>query len=84
MPTLKAKISKGKPTCPKCGYTYKTGEMNDCGIDGDRGFWFTFLCPICSSVPKIGKRGKKLKSESPKVFVKYFSDKDFNLVQRRG
>lgn len=82
--TIKAKISKGKPACPKCGYVYQTGEMYDCGVDEGKGYWFVFECPICSRAPKVGKNGKKLKTKESKLLVKYFSDKEFNLVQRRG
>ena len=87
MPTIKttkAKIVKGRPTCPQCGYAYRSGEMYDCGVDEGKGYWFVFECPVCSCVPKVGRNGKKLKTKKPKLLVKYYSDKEFNLVQRRG
>ncbi len=81
MPTIKAVIKKGMPTCPKCGYMYTPDDKHDFGVDGDRGYWFTFVCSTCSASKK-GKKGK-VKS-TPKTLVKYFADNDFRLIQRKG
>ncbi len=55
------------PACPRCEYMYQTKNASDYGATKD-GFWFAFICPVCS-------RGKK------EVKVKYYTDGDFNLVE---
>ena len=69
MPTVGAKISKGIPKCSRCGERYHNGihTIQEYGI-WKKGFWFKFKCNNCSS-------------KKSKVFVKYFTDNDFNIVK---
>ncbi len=77
MPTVKAKLHKGFPTCPQCKYTHK-GGADEYGVDRENdGYYFIFICPVCSAKKTKGKPKTTLK-------VKYFADVDFNLIQRRG
>ncbi len=73
MPTVDANIVKGFPHCPVCKFKYEEGSADDYGSDGERGFWFMFICPVCSK--KVGRK------TVPKTKVKYYADNDFNLIK---
>ena len=77
MTTVNAKLVKGWPCCPECGYQYVVGTWENYGYNEAKGgYWYTFKCPICSKANKKGVATKKL-------FIKYYSDPNFNLIQRR-
>ncbi len=67
---LQAKIKKGIPVCPEC--ETHSNNIYDYGVTdkGKAKFQFKFQCTKCSD-------------KKQKVFVKYYTDGDFKVIQSR-